>query len=108
MYVQQQIVSQGSTDICQFDLKFTKGNTIAAPNKLFHLQKRYAQKYVEEGGKEYIAMIDKVLALAEEHLLAHPEYKESSPRLMSLLTASFLLEKGFIPPASSKIALLLW
>ena len=66
------VVSQVFTNICQFDLKFTKGNTIAAPNKLIHLQKRYAQKYVEEEGNEYLAMIDRVFAVVEQHLQAHP------------------------------------
>lgn len=74
-----------------FDLKFTKGNTIAAPNKLFHLQKQYAQQYAEkEEGEEYLAMIDKVLAVAEEHLQAHPESRiystsELKERIAALL-----------------------
>lgn len=38
-----------------------------------HLQKRYAEKYVEEGGKEYLAMIDKIFAVVEQHLQAHPQ-----------------------------------
>ncbi|CAD6589288.1 MAG: Glutamate--tRNA ligase mitochondrial [Alectoria sarmentosa] len=72
-----------------FDLKFTKGNTIAAPNKLIHLQKRYAQKYVEEEGKEYLAMIDKILAnvlvtLSRSRICPASEVKD---RIAALLNA---------------------
>lgn len=75
MFRRNQLPRKGSVDIRQFDLKFTKGNTIAAPNKLLHLQKRYAQKYVEEEGKEYLAMIDRILAVVEQHLQARPEIR---------------------------------
>ena len=37
-----------------------------------YLQKRYAEKYVEEGGKQYLAMVDRILAVAEQHLHSHP------------------------------------
>jgi hypothetical protein len=57
----------------QFDLKFTKGNTIAAPNKLVHLQKRYAQRYVEEGRENYNSMVNKLLGIVEQRLEANPE-----------------------------------
>ena len=44
------------------------------PNKLNHLQKRYAQKYIEEGGEQYQSMVDRVLMAAQQHLQTHPEY----------------------------------
>jgi len=59
-------------------LKFTKGNTIATPDKLVHLQKRYAQKYANEEGEEYNAMVDGVIVVAQQHLEVHPEYGEFS------------------------------
>ena len=57
----------------KFDLKFTKGNTIALPYKLLHLQKHYAQKYVEEGGREYTVMIDQLQNIVKQYLTVHPE-----------------------------------
>ncbi|KAL2048544.1 hypothetical protein N7G274_000456 [Stereocaulon virgatum] len=56
-----------------FDLKFTKGNTIASPLKLFHLQGRYAEKYIKEGGKEYESMIDRLHTVVAKHLAECPE-----------------------------------
>ncbi|KAK0507848.1 hypothetical protein JMJ35_009737 [Cladonia borealis] len=55
-----------------FDLKFTKGNTIASPTKLFHLQRRYAEKYVSERGKEYDSMIERLEEEAEQYLKERP------------------------------------
>ena len=58
--------------VYQFDLKFTKGNTIASPNKLSHLQRRYAEKYVSERGKEYDLMIQKLKDEAEQYFKERP------------------------------------
>ena len=44
------------------------------PNKLNHLQKRYAQKYVEEGEEQYQSMVDHVVEIAQEYLQIHPKY----------------------------------
>ncbi|KAI4101649.1 MAG: hypothetical protein L6R37_004835 [Teloschistes peruensis] len=53
--------------ISAFNLKFTKGNTIVQPHKLIYLQKKYARKYIGEGGKEFEAIVDKILEyLVEE------------------------------------------
>lgn len=49
---------------CQFDLNFTKGNTIVAPNKLMFLQKRYATEFAEENGIMFESMVEAVLAAA--------------------------------------------
>ncbi|MCJ1259084.1 Glutamate--tRNA ligase mitochondrial [Lignoscripta atroalba] len=49
-----------------FDLKFTKGNTVVSFGKLNYLQKRYAKIYAEEGGAKFQEMIDRVLAIVEE------------------------------------------
>ena len=53
--------------VYQFDLKFTRGNTIASPNKLSHLQRRYAEKYVNERGKEYDLIIQKLKDEVEQY-----------------------------------------
>ncbi|KAL8660513.1 MAG: hypothetical protein Q9202_006468 [Teloschistes flavicans] len=44
-----------------FNLKFTKGNTIVQPHKLTYLQKKFAHKYIDEGGTEFEAIVDKTL-----------------------------------------------
>jgi len=58
--------------IDNFDLRFTKGDTIVLPNKLLYLQKRYAMHYAERGGEAFGAMVDAVHNAAEQHLMAHP------------------------------------
>lgn len=60
------------TNLHQFSFKFTKGNTIAAPTKLFYLQRKYAVKYVEENGRDFDSMVERVSAIAEENLKSHP------------------------------------
>ena len=65
------------TDILQFDLKFTKGNSKVEPGKLMYLQKRYAQLYVEERGEEHKGMVEAVVDVALRHLHAHPQYAGS-------------------------------
>ena len=62
----------GQLTVCQFDLKFTRGNTIASPNKLSHLQRRYAEKYVSEQGQEYDLMIQKLKDEAEQYFKERP------------------------------------
>lgn len=44
----------------QFDLKFTKGNTIVEPHKMMYLQKKYAARYADEGGSQFEALVDRV------------------------------------------------
>lgn len=56
-------------------MKFTKGNTIVTFGKLWHLQKHFAQRYAQEGGREYDSLVDRVHKLAawytvDEQLLA--------------------------------------
>ncbi|KAI9820982.1 MAG: Glutamate--tRNA ligase mitochondrial [Thelocarpon impressellum] len=46
--------------IDNFDLKFTKGNTIVAFEKLWFLQKAHAQRYADEGGREFEELVDRV------------------------------------------------
>ncbi|MCJ1465765.1 Glutamate--tRNA ligase mitochondrial [Pseudocyphellaria aurata] len=58
--------------INNFSFKFTKGNTIVAPTKLFYLQKQYAAKYVEENGQDLDNMVERVSAVAEENLKSQP------------------------------------
>ena len=61
-------------DFEQFDLKFTKGNTIVVPTKLKHLQKRYAQKFVEEKGKQWDSMVKRLLVEVQQQSMARSEY----------------------------------
>lgn len=70
-------------------MKFTKGNTIATPNKLLHLQKRYAQRYANEEGEEFNTMIDGVIVVAQQHLEAHPEYDEIFPSFRNIAHKCF-------------------
>lgn len=41
-------------------MKFTKGNTIVTFGKLWHLQKKFAQRYAEQGGKEFDSLVDRI------------------------------------------------
>ena len=54
-------------------MKFTKGNTVAAHNKLKYLQERYARKYTREGGRQFESMVESVFDLAKQHLGDHRE-----------------------------------
>ena len=54
--------------IKNFDLKFTKGNTIVQSTKLNYLQKKYAQKHISEGDSTFKSMVDGVYAVVEEKL----------------------------------------
>ncbi|KAL9578617.1 MAG: hypothetical protein Q9212_005602 [Teloschistes hypoglaucus] len=47
--------------ISAFNLKFTKGNTIVQPHKLKYLQKKFARKYIDDGGAEFEDIVDKTL-----------------------------------------------
>ena len=63
-----------SADIFQFDLKFTKGNTVVMPEKLKFLQKKHAQKSIEERGPMFDSMVQEIATLIEEYLQLYPEY----------------------------------
>ena len=66
-----------------FDLKFTKGNTMVQPAKLLYLQKKYAKKYTEEGGPAFDSMVDRVYTLAKQNM----QPKELEPDLRNRLAA---------------------
>ena len=51
-----------------FDLKFTKGNTMVQSAKLIYLQKKYAKKYIEESGSTFDSMVDQVYTLAKQNI----------------------------------------
>lgn len=53
-------------------MKFTKGNTIVEPAKLYYLQKKYAKKYSEEHGKEFDFMVEKVCVTVSEDFKTNP------------------------------------
>lgn len=60
-------------DASQFDLKFTKGNSVIMPEKLTFLQKKYAQKYIKEEGERFESMVQQVLAVAERKAKERPK-----------------------------------
>ncbi|KAL8872664.1 MAG: hypothetical protein Q9174_001740 [Haloplaca sp. 1 TL-2023] len=45
--------------VATFDMKFTKGNTVVEHHKLAYFQKKYAAKYIEQGGPEFEAIVDR-------------------------------------------------
>lgn len=81
-----------------FDLKFTKGNTMVQPTKLIYLQKKYAKKYVEEGGAVFKSMVDRVYEIAEERI--HLKKKDTDLRnriaaFMHLVPETYTTPKDF-------------
>ncbi|OQE27788.1 hypothetical protein PENSTE_c004G02569 [Penicillium steckii] len=52
-----------------FNLKFTRGNTVVAFEKLWFLQKAHAQRFAASGGHEFDQMVNNVSALVEEAYL---------------------------------------
>ena len=66
------------------------------PEKLSFLQKKYAEKYVQEDGVMLQSMIQRVLAFAEQYLQEHPQYAISTCRMTSWLTDSLesMIRKG--------------
>lgn len=81
-----------------FDLKFTKGNTIVQPTKLIYLQKKYAKKYVEEGGAIFESMVDRVNEIAEQRI--HLKEKDTDLRnriaaFMHLVPETYTTPKDF-------------
>ena len=77
----------------QFDLKFTKGDTIVQPAKLDFLQKQYAMKYISTGGPNLDNIIGQVHEVAKTSLanqnpkLIIPE-EDFPPRIRLLLQLS--------------------
>lgn len=63
----QILTIQQSTDKAKFSMKFTKGNTIVAPAKLYYLQKKYARRYSDENGKEFEFMVDRVFMAVNDY-----------------------------------------
>ncbi|MCJ1231601.1 Glutamate--tRNA ligase mitochondrial, partial [Toensbergia leucococca] len=58
--------------IKNFNLKFTKGNTVVDFKKLLYLQAKHAQKYSEEDGAMFESLVDRVFNTVREHLQAQP------------------------------------
>ena len=65
------------TDGKQFDMKFTKGNTIVEPHKLAYLQRKYAAKFIEEGGQEFEAIVDRT-SKAIDHEFENPSWYQAA------------------------------
>ncbi|KZF26564.1 glutamyl-tRNA synthetase [Xylona heveae TC161] len=53
--------------IKNFDLKFTKGNTIVTFGKLWYLQKEYARLYANKNTPEFEATVDKITNVVRNH-----------------------------------------
>ncbi|KAH0538399.1 hypothetical protein FGG08_004999 [Glutinoglossum americanum] len=52
-----------------FDLKFTKGNTIVTSEKLWFLQKAHAKLRADEGGEKFEELVDRVCLFAHDDLV---------------------------------------
>ncbi|KAJ6113607.1 Glutamate--tRNA ligase [Penicillium sp. IBT 18751x] len=52
-----------------FNLKFTRGNTTVAFEKLWFLQKAHAQRFAANGGPEFDDMVNRVCEVVEENYL---------------------------------------
>ena len=50
----------------EFSLKFTKGNATVSFEKLWFLQQRHAQRYINEGGPEFDRIVDDLLSTAQQ------------------------------------------
>ena len=50
----------------QFDLKFSKGNAVVNFPKLDHLHKQHFQRYVDEGGDRFEAIVDQLLVFVKK------------------------------------------
>ena len=50
----------------QFDLKFSRGDVVINFPKLDYLQKQHFQRYVNEGGEQFEAIVDQLLELVKE------------------------------------------
>ena len=57
-----------SAHTCQFDLKFSKGNVVVNFPKLDYLHKQHFQRYVDEGGGQFEAIVDQLLVLIKESI----------------------------------------
>ncbi|KAL9043760.1 MAG: hypothetical protein Q9214_003064 [Letrouitia sp. 1 TL-2023] len=56
----------------EFDLKFTKGNTIVQPHKLLFLQKKYSEKIAAEGGPRFDSVVDQIFQHVQRELQKKP------------------------------------
>lgn len=56
-------------------MKFTKGETIVEPGKLYYLQKKYARKYCEENGNQFESMVDRVMTIVKDSIKLHQGYE---------------------------------
>lgn len=66
-------ISCVATECRQFDLKFTKGNTIVKPEKLKYFQKKHAQRKIETRGPVFDSMVEKIYDLVRKYLQLYPE-----------------------------------
>jgi glutamyl-tRNA synthetase len=81
-----------------FDLKFTKGDTMVQPTKLMYLQKKYARKHVEEGGAVYESMVDRVYDIAEQRIGLEEkdiEFRNRIAAFMRLVPEAYTTPKNF-------------
>ncbi|KAL9612519.1 MAG: hypothetical protein Q9167_002904 [Letrouitia subvulpina] len=60
----------------EFDLKFTKGNTIVQPHKLIFLQRKYSEKIAAEGGPRFDSVVDQIFQHVQQELQKKPICEE--------------------------------
>ena len=59
-----------------FDLKFTKGNSVVAYEKLTFLQRAHARRRIEEGGPEFDEIVSRVCVVAERSFYERDRHHE--------------------------------
>lgn len=68
-----------TTNVHQFNLKITRGNTVVAFEKLWFLQKAHAQRFAATGGPEFDEMVSRVTKAVEETYPAAQLYVYITP-----------------------------
>ncbi|KAI9683142.1 MAG: Glutamate--tRNA ligase mitochondrial [Trizodia sp. TS-e1964] len=76
-----------------FDMKFTLGNTIVTPEKLWYLQKHHAVLVAEEGGKQLDLIVNRLLAFVQSHSKAESrEFVLRGRELRAYIAAVFRID----------------
>lgn len=63
----------------EFSLKFTKGNATVSFEKLWFLQQRHTQRYINEGGAEFDRIVDDLLTIAKQTYPQSQFFNSQSP-----------------------------
>ena len=77
------------TDFSEFDLKFTKGNTVVKFQKLGFLQRLYAEQYAAEDGPKLDSMVEEaVMVLETQGQLQIPPHHDLRSYVHAILRAN--------------------